>query len=157
MAESRTRRNTNTQNDPDADGFTDDERAAMKERAQELKAKRGGKKNTKEADEAAVLEKIAEMSDDERSIATRIHQIVAEAAPDLAPKTWYGMPAYARDGKVVCFFQPGSKFKARYSTLGFSDEANVDDGSIFPTVFAITELNDAVEKQIGELISRAVS
>ena len=156
MAETR-KRSANQQNDPAADGFTDDERAAMKERAQELKGKRGGKKSTRADDEAAVLAKIAEMSDDERAVAERIHAIVAETAPELAPKTWYGMPAYARDGKVVCFFQPGSKFKARYSTLGFSDEANVDDGAIFPTVFAVVELNDAVEKQIASLITRAVS
>jgi uncharacterized protein YdhG (YjbR/CyaY superfamily) len=135
------------------DGFTDDERAAMKERARELKAASG-----KAEDEAAVLEKIAEIGDPgERAIAERIHAIVKESAPELSPKTWYGMPAYAMDGKIVCFFQPADKFKARYSTLGFSDPANLDDGDMWPTSYALTKLTPAVEKKLTALIKKAAS
>jgi uncharacterized protein YdhG (YjbR/CyaY superfamily) len=135
------------------DGFTDDERAAMKERARELKAASG-----KAEAEAAVLEKIAEIVDpDDRAIAERIHAIVKDDAPELAPKTWYGMPAYAKDGKIVCFFQPADKFKARYSTLGFNDPANLDDGDIWPTSFAVTKLTPAVEKKLTALIKKAAS
>jgi uncharacterized protein YdhG (YjbR/CyaY superfamily) len=135
------------------DGFTADEKAAMKERSRELKAAAG-----REEAEAAVLEKIAEISDpDDRAIAERIHAIVKAEAPALEPKTWYGMPAYAKDGKTVCFFQPAEKFKARYSTLGFSDPANLDDGAMWPTSWAVTKLTPAVEKQLTTLIKKAAS
>ncbi len=136
-----------------ADGFTDDERAAMKERANELKAaSRGSKKVDGEAD---LLAKIAEMDAPDRAVAERIHGIVKASAPQLQSKTWYGMPAYARDGKVVLFFQPAGKFKARYSTLGFQDTANLDDGAMWPTSFALTELTKADEERIAELVKRA--
>jgi uncharacterized protein YdhG (YjbR/CyaY superfamily) len=137
------------------EGFTEEERAAMKDRAQELKtaARRG-----KEADEeSAVLEKIAEMEESDRIMAERIHAVINASAPDLSPKLWYGMPAYAKDGKVVCFFQPAQKFKARYATLGFNDPANLDDGHIWPTAFALTELTVADEVRIGDLVKRAAS
>jgi uncharacterized protein YdhG (YjbR/CyaY superfamily) len=129
-------------------GFTAEERAAMKERARELKSDGG---------EADVLEKIAEMPEPDRSMAQRLHALVREAAPELAPRTWYGMPAYAKDGKVVCFFQNASKFKARYATFGFSDKANLDDGAMWPNSFALTELTGDVEARITELVKRAVS
>ncbi len=134
------------------DGFTDEERGAMKERAKELKAARG-----KADDEAAVLEKIAEMSDEDRAIAERIHAIIKTNAPELSPKLWYGQPAYAKDGKVLCFFQPSDKFNTRYSTLGFNDIAALDDGVMWPTAFALTELTPAAEKQIATLIKKSVS
>jgi uncharacterized protein YdhG (YjbR/CyaY superfamily) len=129
-------------------GFTAEERAAMKERARELKSDGG---------EADVLEKIAEMPEPDRSMAQRLHALVREAAPELAPRTWYGMPAYAKDGKVVCFFQNASKFKARYATFGFSDKANLDDGAMWPNSFALTELTGDVEARITQLVKRAVS
>ncbi|GAA0944800.1 DUF1801 domain-containing protein [Kribbella koreensis] len=135
------------------DGFTDEERGAMKERARELKAASG-----KAEAEAAVLEKIAEIADEgDRAMAERIHAIVKENAPELSPKTWYGMPAYAKNGKIVCFFQPADKFKARYSTLGFNDPANLDDGDMWATSFALTKLTPAVEKQLTALIKKAAS
>jgi uncharacterized protein YdhG (YjbR/CyaY superfamily) len=141
-------------------GFTDEERAAMKERAQELKAeaRRGprGKKDKTDG-ESAVLAKIAEMPKPDRAMAKRLHAIVKASAPALSPKTWYGMPAYARDGKVVCFFQSAQKFKSRYATLGFSDEANLDEGAMWPTSFALKELTAAEEKKIGALVKKAVS
>jgi len=138
-----------------SDGFSAAERAAMKERAQELKAQgRSGQK--KAENESAVLEAIAEMPDADRSLAERIHALVTANAPELLPKTWYGMPAYALDGKVVCFFQDAGKFKARYATLGFQDPANLDDGAMWPTSFALIELTPAVEKQIVALVKRAV-
>ena len=133
-------------------GFTAEERAAMKERAQELKAE------ASRADgEKAVLAKIAEMPKRDRALAKRIHAIVKASAPDLSPKTWYGMPAYAREGKVVCFFQSADKFKSRYATLGFSDEANLDKGAMWPTTFALKELTAAEEKKITALVKNAVS
>lgn len=137
------------------DGFIAVERAAMKERADELKAQ--GKKGHKKADdEQAVLNKIAEMPDDDRAIAERIHVLVTTTAPDLAPRTWYGFPAYANaDGKIVCFFQPSAKFGTRYSTLGFNDVAQLDDGTFWPTAFAITQLSAAIEKQITALVKKA--
>jgi uncharacterized protein YdhG (YjbR/CyaY superfamily) len=139
-----------------ATGFTEAERAAMKERAEELRAEgRGGKK--KADDLQSVLDKIAEMPEPDRTLAERIHAIVSTAAPELAPKTWYGMPAYARDGKVVCFFQAAAKFEARYATLGFNDPANLDEGTMWPTSFAITDLADADVKKIEELVRRAAS
>ncbi|WP_104060463.1 iron chaperone [Arthrobacter sp. 4R501] len=140
------------------DGFDADERAAMKERAQELKAaSRKGARAAKPDGESDVLGKIAEMSDPDRAIAERLHAIITDNAPELAPKTWYGMPAYAKDGKVVCFFQPADKFKARYATLGFSDPANLDDGNMWPTSYALTKLTAADEARIVELVKKAVS
>ncbi|MEU6784586.1 DUF1801 domain-containing protein [Nonomuraea angiospora] len=141
------------------DGFTDDERAAMKEHAQELKkAARRGSAAAKAADaERDVLEKIAEMADEDRVIAERIHAIVKASAPSLAAKLWYGQPAYAKDGKIVCFFQPSQKFKTRYSTLGFNDPANLDDGTMWPTAFALTELTADDEARIGALVKQAAS
>ncbi len=136
--------------------FTDDERAAMKERVKEQKAEaRRGARAGKADGESDVLAKIAEMPNADRAMAERIHKIVKSSAPDLAPKLWYGMPAYARDGKVVCFFQAADKFKARYATLGFSDEAKLDDGAMWPTAFALTKLTAADEKRIGELVKQA--
>ena len=139
-------------------GFTDDERAAMKERAQELKkeARRGAKKGKADG-ESAVLAKIAEMPKPDRAMGKRLHTIVKASAPALSPKTWYGMPAYAKDGKVVCFFQSSHKFKTRYSTLGFNDSANLDDGTMWPTAFALTTLTDADEAKISALVKQAVS
>ncbi|MFJ9041765.1 iron chaperone [Streptomyces sp. NPDC102406] len=142
------------------DGFTAEERAAMKEHAQEQKksvARRGASRAEKEAAaEKDVLAKIAEMPDADRVLAERIHQIVKAAAPGLAPKLWYGMPAYARDGKVVCHFQSAQKFKTRYATLGFSDEAALDDGALWPTAFALKELTAAGEERIAALVKKAV-
>ena len=139
------------------EGFTDEERAAMKERAQELKsAARRGSRGAKTDGESAVLEKIAEMPESDRAIAERIHAIVKASAPELSPKTWYGMPAYAKDGKVVCFFQSAQKFKSRYATFGFNDTANLDEGAMWPTSFALTELTAAEEKKIGALVKKAV-
>jgi uncharacterized protein YdhG (YjbR/CyaY superfamily) len=134
------------------ESFTDDERAAMKERAKELKAA------ASQADEeSALLEKIAEMDAPDRAIAERLHAIIKEIAPDLAPKLWYGMPAYAKDGKLVCFFQTRKKFKTRYATLGFSDKANLDDGAFWPVSYALMELTAAEEKKIVALLKQAVS
>jgi uncharacterized protein YdhG (YjbR/CyaY superfamily) len=139
-------------------GFTAEERAAMKEYARELKTSaRRGSRATKADGENDVLEKIAEMPQPDRVIAERIHAIIKDAAPDLVPRTWYGMPAYAKDGNVVCFFQPAVKFKARYAMLGFSDKANLDDGAMWPTSFALTELTAADEARIAELVKQAVS
>jgi uncharacterized protein YdhG (YjbR/CyaY superfamily) len=139
-------------------GFTDEERAAMKERAQELKAAaRRGPRAGKADGESAVLAKIAEMPEPDRAMAERLHAIVKASAPDLSPRTWYGMPAYAKDGKVVCFFQSAQKFKARYATFGFSDKANLDAGAMWPTSFALKELTAAEEKKIGALVKKAVS
>ncbi len=154
MAGTRKTVKGSTQSDTDAEGFTAEERAAMRERAKETKAAKRGKKGDGTAD---VLEKIAAMADDDRALAERVHEIVTTAAPELAPRTWYGMPAYANDGKVVCFFQDAGKFKARYATLGFQDTANLDDGPMWPTSFALTELTPAVEKQIVALVKKAVS
>jgi uncharacterized protein YdhG (YjbR/CyaY superfamily) len=136
-------------------GFTDEERGAMKERAQELKAARAGKKK---ADwESDVLEKIAEMQPPDRAMAERLHAIIRASAPALSPKTWYGMPAYAKDGKVVCFFQSAEKFKARYATFGFNDAANLDDGAMWPVAFALKELTATEETRIVALVKKAVS
>ncbi|MCX4981910.1 iron chaperone [Streptomyces sp. NBC_00572] len=139
------------------DGFTEEERDAMKERAKELKSPtRRGSRSAKADGEADVLAKIAEMTDADRVLAERIHAIVKEHAPGLAPKTWYGMPAYAKDGKVVCFFQSAQKFKSRYATLGFSDLAQLDDGALWATSYALTELTVADETRIAALIEKAV-
>jgi len=137
-------------------GFTKEEQAAMKERAKELKAEARANKKREEG-EKDLLEKIAEMSEPDRTMAKRLHEIITETAPDLWPKTWYGMPAYARDGKVVCFFQSAEKFSARYATLGFSDTANLDDGAMWPTSFALKELTATEEKRIVALVKKAVS
>ena len=137
-------------------GFTDEERAAMKERARELKAEARASKNKADG-ESDVLAKIAEMPGPDRAMAKKLHAIVKAAAPDLSPKTWYGMPAYAKDGKILCFFQSADKFKARYATFGFSDEANLDDGAMWPTSFALTKLTAADEARISALVKKAVS
>ena len=134
-----------------AKGFTDEERAAMRERARELKS--AGKADG----ESEVVAKIAELPEPDRSLAERLHALIRATAPDLAPRTWYGMPAYAKDGKVVCFFQSGEKFKTRYATLGFSDKANLDDGAMWPTAYALTKLTAADEKRIAGLVKQAVS
>ncbi|QLY32680.1 iron chaperone [Nocardia huaxiensis] len=139
-------------------GFSADERAAMKEHAKELKtAARRGSKATKADGEADVLAKIAEMQEADRVLAERIHAIVKANAPALSPKLWYGMPSYARDGKVVCFFQSAEKFKARYATFGFNDTARLDDGAMWPTAFALTTLTAAAEAQIADLVKRAAA
>jgi len=137
-------------------GFTAEEKAAMKERARELKAEERASKD-RAAGESDLLAKIAEMPEPERSMATRLHAIITASAPDLMPKTWYGMPAYARDGKVVCFFQSAQKFNSRYATLGFSDEANIDEGAMWPTSFALLELTPTEEARIAALVKKAVS
>jgi uncharacterized protein YdhG (YjbR/CyaY superfamily) len=144
-------------NDKKYEGFTDEERGAMKERAKELKAaaRQAGKAAD---DESAVLAKIAEMPEPDRAMAERLHEIVKASAPDLSPRTWYGMPAYAnKDGKVVCYFTPASKFNSRYATFGFNDDANLDEGSMWPTSFALTKLTAADEKKIGALVKKAAS
>jgi uncharacterized protein YdhG (YjbR/CyaY superfamily) len=144
--------------DKKSKGFTDDERAAMQERAQELKAEaRRGRRADLADGETDVLAKIAEMPEPDRAMAQRLHSIIKASAPVLSPKTWYGMPAYAKDGKVVCFFQSAHKFKARYATFGFSDQANLDDGAIWPTSFALKELSPAEEATIKALVKKAVS
>ena len=137
-------------------GFTDDEKSAMRERAKELKAATRSRAE-REDGEKDVLAKIAEMTGSDRAMAERLHAVVKASAPDLAPKTWYGMPAYARDGKVVCFFQTAEKFKTRYATFGFSDEANLDDGGMWPAAYALTKLTAADEARIAELVKKAVS
>jgi uncharacterized protein YdhG (YjbR/CyaY superfamily) len=131
-------------------GFTAEERAAMKERAQELKADKADGENM-------VLAKIARMQGLDRAMATRLHALIKASAPTLSPKTWYGMPAYVKDGKVVCFFQDAQKFKSRYATFGFSDEANLDEGALWPVAFALKELTATVEARISTLVKRAVS
>ncbi|MBN2385592.1 MAG: DUF1801 domain-containing protein [Anaerolineales bacterium] len=141
-------------------GFTDEERAAMKERAQELEAEARSSPRTKKAKadgESEVLAKIAEMPEPDRAMARRLHAIIKASAPALSPKTWYGMPAYARDGKVICFFQSAQKFKTRYATLGFSDLANLDEGALWPVAFALKELTATEEARIVALVKKAVS
>jgi uncharacterized protein YdhG (YjbR/CyaY superfamily) len=137
-------------------GLTDEERAAMKERTKELKAEARANKGKADG-ERDVLAKIAEMPEADRAMAERLHAIIKETAPDLSPRTWYGMPAYAKDGKVVCFFTPASKFKERYATFGFNASAILDEGTMWPTSFALTELTAADEATIAELVKRAVS
>jgi uncharacterized protein YdhG (YjbR/CyaY superfamily) len=133
-------------------GFTAEEKAAMRERVRELKAEK-----SKADGESDVLAKIAEMPTADRTMATRIHKIVKASAPDLTPRTWYGMPAYTKDGNVVCFFQSAAKFKSRYATFGFNDSANLDKGAMWPTSFAMKKLTAAEEKKIGALVKKAVS
>jgi uncharacterized protein YdhG (YjbR/CyaY superfamily) len=147
-----------TATDEKSKGFTDEERAAMRERAQELKAEaRRGSRADKGDGESAVLAKIAEMPEPDRAMAERLHGIIKASAPALSPKTWYGMPAYAKDGKVVCYFQSAQKFKSRYATFGFSDEANLDEGAMWPTSFALSELTAADEARIAALVKKAMS
>jgi uncharacterized protein YdhG (YjbR/CyaY superfamily) len=147
-----------TANNKKSKGFTDEERAAMRERAQELKAAaRRGPRAGKADGERDVLAKIAEMPEPDRAMAARLHAIIKASAPALSPRTWYGMPAYAKDGKVVCFFQSAQKFKTRYATFGFSDKANLDEGAMWPTAFALKELTAAEEARIGALVKKAVS
>ncbi|HSO52726.1 MAG TPA: DUF1801 domain-containing protein [Actinomycetes bacterium] len=150
MSDTRKSAKSTTKTGKTAGGWTDEERAAMKERAKELKA---GKADG----ESALLEKIAEMPEPDRAMAERLHTIISATAPALTPRTWYGMPAYAKDGKVLCFFTPASKFKERYATFGFSAPANLDDGNMWPTSFALTKLTAADETRIGELVKKAVS
>ena len=139
-------------------GFTDDERAAMRERAQEARsAARRGSRATKADGESDLLAKIAEMPEHDRAIAERLHAIIMASAPGVSPRTWYGMPAYAKDGKVVCFFQSGHKFKTRYATLGFSDKANLDDGAMWPNAFALKDLTAVEEARISALVQKALS
>src|SRR3712207_5280287 len=140
-----------------SEGFTAEERAAMRERAKELKAEERANKN-RAAGESAVLATIAEMAGPDRAMAERLHEIVKASAPELSPKTWYGMPAYAnKDGKVVCFFQSAQKFNSRYATLGFSDKANLDEGALWPVAYALKELTATEEARISALVRRAVS
>ena len=139
-----------------SEGFTAEERAAMKERAKELKAEARANKD-KAAGERDVLAKIAEMPEPDRAMAERLHALITASAPDLAPKTWYGMPAYARDGKVVCFYTPASKFNTRYATFGFNADAHLDDGTMWPTSFALTALTADNEARIAALVKQAVS
>jgi len=133
-------------------GFTDEERGAMKERVKETKAAAD-----KADGESDVLAKIAEMSEHDRAMAKRLHALIKASAPAISPRTWYGMPAYAKDGDVICFFQPAQKFKTRYSTFGFSDKAHLDDGTMWPVAFALTKLTHADETRIGALVKKAVS
>ena len=152
MSDKKTTQKTGTT----AKGFTPEERAAMKERARELKAEARANKSRADG-ESDVLAKIAEMHGPDRAMAKRLHAIVKASAPALSPKTWYGMPAYAKDGKVVCYFQSAQKFNSRYATFGFSDEANIDEGAMWPTSFALKELTAADEARIGALVKKAVS
>jgi uncharacterized protein YdhG (YjbR/CyaY superfamily) len=141
----------------DSTGFTEEERAAMKDRVQELKAaKRRGSEAPDVDGESEVLAKIAEMPQGDRVMAERLHAVVKAAAPALSPRTWYGMPAYALDGKLICFFQSAHKFKSRYATFGFSDKARLDEGTMWPVTFALKELTPAVEARIAELVKKAV-
>lgn len=154
MTDTKTSTKSATGRKTSSEVWTDEERAAMQEHAREMKAARKGK--SKPDGERDVLDKIAEMPDDDRHIAERIHAIVKETAPELAAKTWYGMPAYARDGKVICFFTPASKFKERYASFGFNGDAHLDEGNMWPTAFAVTKLTQAEEDQIAALIRKAV-
>jgi uncharacterized protein YdhG (YjbR/CyaY superfamily) len=157
MAERKTARKSTTKKGKASTGFTAEERALMRERAKELRAEARWKKD-RAAGEQAVLEKIGELPGPDRTMAKRLHAIIKATAPDLMPRSWYGMPAYAnKDGKVICFFQAASKFKVRYSTFGFQPDANLDDGTMWPTSFALTKLAAAEEKKIASLVKRAVS
>jgi uncharacterized protein YdhG (YjbR/CyaY superfamily) len=152
MQDTKKTAKSTTTNDKKYDGFTDEERGAMKERAKELKA--AARKADAESD---VLAKIAEMTESDRAIGERIHAIVKASAPDLSPKLWYGMPAYAKNGKIVCFFQSAQKFNARYATIGFNDTAHLDEGAMWPTAFALTKLTADDEARIGALVRKAAS
>jgi uncharacterized protein YdhG (YjbR/CyaY superfamily) len=156
MSDTRKSSKTTTATGKKFEGLSDEERAAMKERTKELKAeaRRGAAKADGERD---VLAKIAEMPEPDRAMAERLHAIITANAPDLSPKTWYGMPGYAKDGKILCFFTPASKFKERYATLGFNATANLDEGNMWPTSFALTKLTAAEEARIVALVKQAVS
>jgi uncharacterized protein YdhG (YjbR/CyaY superfamily) len=157
-AKTGTQRSSKRTTDKASKGFTDEERAAMRERAQELKAPaRRGSRAGKADGESDVLAKIAEMREPDRAMAERLHALIKASAPALSPRTWYGMPAYAKDGKVVCFFQSAQKFKTRYATFGFSDKANLDEGAMWPNSFALKELTAAAEARIEALVKKAVS
>src|SRR5437899_1493651 len=157
-AKTATQQSATTATGKSSKGFTDEERAAMRERAQELKAAaRRGPRAGKADGESAVLAKIAEMPGRDRAMAERLHAVIKASAPALLPRTWYGMPAYAKDGNVVCFFQSAQKFNTRYATFGFSDKANLDEGAMWPTAFALKELTAAEEARIGALVKKAVS
>jgi hypothetical protein len=145
-----------TQREENLKGFTDEERVAMKERMQELKSVRSGRRADKADGESAVLGKLAELPEPERTMAKRLHAIIKASAPVLVPRLWYGMPAYARDGKVVCFFQSAHKFKTRYASFGFCDAANLDEGAMWPVGFALKDLTVADEPRIGALVKKAV-
>ena len=145
-----------TQKSAGSAGFTDEEKAALKERAQELKAEARANKD-RAAGESDLLAKIAEMQEPDRSMAKRLHEIIKTSIPTLSPKTWYGMPAYTKDGKVVCFFQSAQKFKTRYSTFGFSDAANLDEGNLWPSAYALMELTPTEEASILALVKKAIS
>jgi uncharacterized protein YdhG (YjbR/CyaY superfamily) len=156
MADTRQPKANRTTRGASNEAFSDEEKEAMRERAREVRRERTGSKGGKRADgEADVLARIAEMPAPDRVLAERIHAIVREVAPELTPKTWYGMPAYARDGKAVCFFQGAAKFKSRYATLGFNDGARLDDGEMWPTAFALVALTPSVEARIAGLVRRA--
>ena len=155
MTEAKRSAKGTTAKDKTSSGFSDAEKAAMKERAKELKAEARANKNRADG-ERDLLAAIAAMKGSDRAMAKRLHAIVTAAAPDLWPKTWYGMPAYARDGKVVCFFQAAEKFSSRYATFGFNDAANLDQGTMWPTTFALKELSAADEKKLGALVKKAV-
>jgi uncharacterized protein YdhG (YjbR/CyaY superfamily) len=160
MSDTRKSAKSTTATDTTSKGFTDEERAAMKERAQELKkeARRGQRGKKAKADgEADVLAKIAEMPEPDRTMAERLHTIIKASAPALSPRTWYGMPAYAKERKVVCYFTAASKFNERYATLGFNDSANLDEGDMWPTSFALKKLTPAEEAKIAALVKKAVS
>lgn len=148
-------------NTKNSSGFTEEEKAAMQERSKELEkeARRSAKKEKQREDgESDIMEKVAEMSETDRTMATRLHELITEAAPELMPRTWYGMPAYANeDGKVVCFFQAGEKFKTRYSSFGFSDSANLDEGDMWPVSYALKQLTPAVEARVVDLVKEALS
>jgi len=152
-----TRKFADTVNGGDSEGFTEEERAAMRERAREVRAAaRRGPRSAEADGESDVLAKISEMPEADRALATRLHALIKASAPALSPRSWYGMPAYASHGSVVCFFKGAHKFKTRYATLGFSDKANLDDGAMWPTEFALTELTTLIEQRIVELIKTAV-
>ena len=157
-AKTGTQRSAKSTTGKASERFTDEERSAMRERAQELQApQRRGSRAGKADGESDVLAKIAEMPEPDRAMAERLHALIKASAPALSPRTWYGMPAYAKDRKVVCFFQSAQKFKTRYATLGFSDKANLDQGAMWPTAFALKELTAAEEARIGALVKKAVS
>jgi uncharacterized protein YdhG (YjbR/CyaY superfamily) len=158
MKDTRKTANSTAGGEKTFQGFTEEERAAMKDRAQELKAAaRRGSRANKADGEREVLAKIAEMREPDRVLAERLHTLIKASVPALSPRLWYGMPAYAKDGKLICFFQTAEKFKARYATLGFSDNANLDEGSMWPTSFALTELTAVDVARIEELLKRAAS
>ena len=158
MSDTQKSAKTTTARNKTYEGFTDEERSAMKERAKELKAPaRRGSRGGKADGEGEALAKIAEMTEPDRGLAERLHAVIKASAPGISPTTWYGMPAYAKDGKVICFFQPAQKFKTRYATLGFSDKANLDEGAMWPVYYALTELTPADEERIGALVQKAVS